>query len=127
MTQRAYVPPVSDTYDINDDVTQASDIAVGSHCLSRYWGEMQEAYWADPAGRLYRWDLATGISDMTEFPHDGDSGGAPWPVNPQGFALATEAFQFPACQGEDEFACTINPIGVGGSKGRACAVGASSR
>src|SRR5690606_33312972 len=61
VTQRAYLPPPdpSTIYDTIDDYAVVSDIAVGSHCLSRYWGEMQEAYWADPAGRLYRWDLQT--------------------------------------------------------------------
>src|SRR5207237_1376495 len=33
------------------------DPAVGSHCISRYWGEVQETYIADPNGRLFRWDL----------------------------------------------------------------------
>ncbi|PRQ03339.1 hypothetical protein ENSA5_16930 [Enhygromyxa salina] len=106
VTQRAYVEPVADTYDVTDDLTQASDIAVGSHCLSRYWGEMQEAYWVDNAGRLFRWDLATDVSDVTSFPHAGDSGGT-WPTNLDGFATATEAFRFPACTGTDEFSCSI--------------------
>ncbi|MCX4238992.1 hypothetical protein, partial [Paraliomyxa miuraensis] len=33
------------------------DTAVATHCLSRLWAEAQEVYVADPAGRLFRWDL----------------------------------------------------------------------
>ncbi|KIG13947.1 hypothetical protein DB30_07363 [Enhygromyxa salina] len=119
VTKKAFmgVPAANTTYDVADDYAAIADIAVGSHCLSRYWGEMQEAYWADPAGRLYRWDLATDVSNVTQFAHAADSGGAVWPLNPQGFSLATEGFRFPACQGLGEFSCAINPIGVGGSKG----------
>ncbi|PRQ10226.1 type IV pilin biogenesis protein [Enhygromyxa salina] len=107
VTQRAYVaPPVASSYDVLDDLTQASDIAVGSHCLSRYWGEMQEAYWVDNGGRLFRWDLATETSDVTTFPHTGDSGGV-WPQNLDGFSVATEAFRFPACAGTGTFSCSI--------------------
>jgi hypothetical protein len=112
VTQKAYVAPVNDTYDVADDVIQASDIAVGSHCLSRYWGEMQEAFWADNAGRLFRWDLATDTSDVTSFPHTGDSGG-PWPPNLDGFATATEAFRFPACTSFDEFSCSVDASNKG--------------
>lgn len=65
------------------------DPAVGSHCLSRYWAEAQETYIADPAGRLFRWDL--GAVGNT-FPHDADSvevwGGNAQPV-----------MRFPACEG----------------------------
>jgi hypothetical protein len=68
-----------------------SDIAVGSHCLSRYWGEMQEAYWADPAGRLYRWDLGTETSNVTAFPHTADGGGSSWPINSDQFAVRRAA------------------------------------
>jgi hypothetical protein len=106
VTQKAYAAPIADTYDTADNLTQASDIAVGSHCLSRYWGEMQEAYWVDNAGRLFRWDLATDTSDVTSFPHVADSGG-PWPINLDGYATATEAFRFPACTSTDEFSCSI--------------------
>ena len=45
------------------------DPAVGTHCISRFWGESQEAYIADPAGRLYRWDFGRDTS------HESDSGG----------------------------------------------------
>ncbi len=118
VTQRAYLaPPDPDTiYDEIDDLTAVNDIAVGSHCLSRYWGEMQEAYVADPAGRLYRWDLAAETSNVDAFPHTGDSGGT-WPVDGDGFALATEGFRFPACQGTDEYSCTVGTLGAAGVKG----------
>jgi len=118
VTERAYlpVPALGTVYDLTDDVAAISDIAVGSHCLSRYWGEMQEAYWGDPAGRLFRWDLATEIGDPTVFPHKADSG-SKWQTNAKDFAVAVEGFRFSACQSKDEFACTIAPIGQGGSKG----------
>ena len=118
VTERAYmpVPPADTVYDVHDDVTAVSDIAVSSHCLSRYWGEMQEAYWADPAGRLYRWDLAADIDDVESFAHAGDSG-SKWLTNPDDFAVAVEGFRFPACQGDAEFSCSVSPIGQGDSKG----------
>ena len=118
VTERAYlpIPEPGTAYDITDDMAAISDIAVGSHCLSRYWGEMQEAYWGDPAGRLYRWDLAAEATDVESFPHAADSG-SEWPTNADGFAVADAGFRFPACQSDDEFDCTVAPIGEGGSKG----------
>lgn len=119
VTERAYlpVPEPGSVYDVTDDMAAISDIAVGSHCLSRYWGEMQEAYWGDPAGRLFRWDLATEIGDPTVFPHAADSGGGKWQTNAKDFAVAVEGFRFSACQSKDEFSCAVAPIGQGGSKG----------
>ncbi|PRQ09949.1 type IV pilin biogenesis protein [Enhygromyxa salina] len=111
-----HAPAPGTTYDTLDDVTAVSNIAVTSHCLSRYWGEMQEAYWADAAGRLYRWDLGADLSDPKTFPHLADSGGT-WPIDQQGFAQASPAAVFPACQGKGEFSCTVKPIAPGTSKG----------
>jgi hypothetical protein len=118
VTEKAFmpVPDPASIYDVEDDYAAVSDIAVGSHCLSRYWGEMEEAYWADPAGRLYRWDIATQTSDVTEFPHTADGGGSKWEVNPQDFAVAQESFRFPACQGKDDFSCSVGSI-EGGARG----------
>src|SRR5690606_3721278 len=118
VTDRAYMAPPANgtTYDALADVAEVADIAVGSHCLSRSWGEMQEAYWADPAGRLYRWDLGAKDTDAKSFPHVADSGGT-WPKNAQGYAVATEAFRFPACQDQDEFACSITTISAAGNNG----------
>lgn len=115
VTQRAFMePPEADsTYDTEDDYAAISDIAVGSHCLSRYWGEMQEAYWADPAGRLYRWDLATETSNVTSFPHAADGGGSVWPLDPGGFSIAQESARFAACQGTDEYDCSVGSLGAG--------------
>jgi hypothetical protein len=76
---------------------------------------MQEAYWADPAGRLYRWDLATDEGDIESFQHEADSG-SKWLTNADDFAVAVEAFRFPACQSDDEYACSIASIGSGDSK-----------
>jgi len=115
VTQRALMTvPDSDTiYDLADDYAAVSDIAVSSHCLSRYWGEMQETYWVDPAGRLYRWDLAAESSNVESFPHIADGGGE-WVLNGDDFAVALESFRFPACQGVGSYSCTVNPIGGGG-------------
>src|SRR5690606_20083176 len=118
VTDKAYMipPPANTPYDVADDLAAVGDIAIGSHCLSRYWAEMQEAYWADPAGRLYRWDLAANVSDVDSFPHQADGGGK-WPKNGQGFAQAAESFRFPACQGKDDFSCIVKAIGGNGHKG----------
>ncbi|MEM7157187.1 MAG: hypothetical protein AAF799_30320 [Myxococcota bacterium] len=71
------------------------DPAVGTHCLSRLWAEMQEVYVTDPAGRLFRWDLGR------ETNHEADSGGV-W-----GNA-ATPAISEPllACLGSGD-SCTV--------------------
>ena len=114
VTAKAYAAPpqIGSTYDTLDDVTNVGDVAVASHCLSRFWGEMQEAYWADAAGRLYRWDLAANAGVTTTFPHAADGGGT-WPtVND--YAAATPSLRMPACRGQDDFSCSVSPIGLGG-------------
>jgi hypothetical protein len=92
------------------------DPAVGSHCLSRYWAEAQETYIADPAGRLFRWDL--GAVGNT-FPHDADSG-AVWGGNAQ---VVT---RFPACEGTGAD-CTVAAGNRGDVFVFAPAVSASNR
>lgn len=116
VAEKAYIAPPANgtTFDVLADIAQIGDVAMGSHCLSRYWGEMQEAYWADPAGRLFRWDLGASI-DAKSFPHVADGGGK-WLKDGQGFAQAKESFRFPACQGAADFTCSVSAIG-GGSKG----------
>jgi len=92
------------------------DPAVASHCLSRYWAEMQEAYIADPAGRLFRWDLgATG----NLFLHEADSV-ANWGGNAQ------EIARFPACEGTGAD-CTVGASNRGDVFVFAPAVSASNR
>jgi hypothetical protein len=87
--------PAAETYKAYGDYGTVADVAVGSHCISRFWAEMQEAYAADTAGRLFRWDLGEGEADS-----DRDwSGAQAWPVT-----------QLPACQGLSD---TCN---VGGGK-----------
>lgn len=76
------------------------DTAVGSHCLSRYWAEAQEAYIADPAGRLFRWDLGRTAS------HESDSGGT-WTTE----AIAVANTPFRACTGAST--CTVSATGEG--------------
>lgn len=71
------------------------DPALGSHCISRYWGEVQEAYVADPSGRLFRWDLGGA--------HQADGGGT-W----SGTAVASA--QFDACEGAGA-TCTVGSRG----------------
>jgi hypothetical protein len=65
------------------------DPAVSTHCVSRFWGEAQEAYIADPAGRLYRWDVGEGKN------HESDSGST-WSSNGN---EATPVETFYACEG----------------------------
>lgn len=91
------------------------DPAVASHCLSGFWAEAQETYIADPAGRLYRWDLGRGTG------HSGDSGGV-W--SPGG--LATPAATFPACRGPAG-GCTVTTGGAGDPFAYAPAVSANDR
>jgi hypothetical protein len=76
------------------------DPAVGTHCISRYWAEAQETYFADPSGRFYRWDLGR-IN-----PHESDYGGE-WGTN-GGTANAVDTFR--ACQGVGQD-CTISGDG----------------
>ncbi|NVB36665.1 type IV pilin biogenesis protein [Pseudenhygromyxa sp. WMMC2535] len=109
-------PEQGTSFDDPAEVAAVGDVVVTSHCLSRYWGEMQEAYLADPAGRLYRWDLAASGPTAESFAHAADSGGA-WTLDAQGFAQAKPALRLPACQGAGDFSCSISPIGQGGSKG----------
>jgi hypothetical protein len=92
------------------------DPAIGSHCLSRYWAEIQETYIADPAGRLFRWDL--GAVGNT-FPHDADSE-AVWGGNAQ------PVVRFPACEGTGA-ECTVNTNNRGEPFVFAPAVSASNR
>lgn len=109
-------PPDQLYYDVPDDFAMITDAAVSTHCLSRFWGEMQEAYVADPAGRLFRWDIGhTGANPYT-FPHLADSGGK-WAAGGNGLAVADELFRFPACQGLDEFECTVQPVHNNGNMG----------
>jgi len=93
----AVLPPVDPTDNYEPVFGTVTDIAVGTHCLSRLWAEMQEAYIVDPAGRLFRWDLGR------ETNHEADSGGV-WgtAANP---ALPAP---IPACEGAGA-TCTVNP------------------
>lgn len=93
------LPPVSgDVYE--STFGALVDPAVASHCISRYWAEAQEVYIADPAGRLFRWDLGRQSEPLT-FKHTADSGGVDWSDG-----VAGEAAQFPACTGTGD-TCTV--------------------
>lgn len=72
------------------------DPAVTSHCRSRFWAEAQEAYFADPAGRLFRWDLGR------DSDHEADSGGR-WGTSAQ--PLTDDPFY--ACGGSGS-TCSIS-------------------
>ncbi|MEM6992605.1 MAG: hypothetical protein AAF721_18980 [Myxococcota bacterium] len=78
---------VHDVYE--DSFGALVDTAVGTHCLSRFWAEAQESYVADPAGRLFRWDLGRTAA------HESDSravwGTAAQPVNGTPFYACTGA------------------------------------
>jgi hypothetical protein len=78
------------------------DASVGSHCISRFWAESQETYIADPAGRLFRWDLGRDTA------HEADSGG-PW--NGSAKPVSVGALDhFPACRGMGD-TCSVDPSG----------------
>ena len=70
------------------------DPAVGTHCVSRYWGEMQEVYPPGPGRSPVRWDLGRDTD------HAADSG-QEWN------GTADPVFTFPACQGDSELDCSI--------------------
>ncbi|MBL4684779.1 MAG: type IV pilin biogenesis protein, partial [Nannocystaceae bacterium] len=77
---------VHDVYE--DEFAALVDTAVATHCLSRFWAEAQEAYVADPAGRLFRWDLGRASA------HESDSTGL-W----GSAAVAVTGTPFYACTG----------------------------
>ena len=76
------------------------DPAVGSHCLSRFWAEAQETYIADPAGRLFRWDLGRDTA------HAADSGGT-WGDGGTAAVVDSDAPFFPVCLGAGD-TCSIS-------------------
>jgi len=81
-------PSNGETMDTPANYGALVDPAVASHCLSGFWAEAQESYIADPAGRIYRWDVGrTGQ-------YEADSGGT-W----QNGGLATPAVTLSACRG----------------------------
>lgn len=89
-------PTVSETIDAPANYGALVDPVVASQCLSSYWAEAQEAYIADPAGRLYRWDLGRTTN------HESDSVRV-WADD----AIADASFTMPACLGAGS-ACTVS-------------------
>lgn len=108
--ERARVPTPSDaTLRYEPDAAVVNDIAVATHCLNGMWGEMQEAYFADPMGGLYRWDLGLGPG-LATLDHAADSGRA-WASNlVGGIPTADPAFRFRACQGSGD-SCAVDISG----------------
>ena len=99
LLEQATLPPVvGATYE--GSFGAVVDPAVGSHCMSRYWAEAQETFIADPAGRLFRWDLGRDAAPLT-FKHDADSGGSAWT------GVAGELHRFPACTGTGS-SCSVS-------------------
>jgi hypothetical protein len=109
-------PPDQRYYDTADDFATINDAAIATHCLSGFWAEMQEAYIADPAGRLFRWDIAPDTNNPWVFPQTATSGGK-WAAGGNGLAIGEELFRFPACQGTDEFNCTVAAVAQNGNRG----------
>jgi hypothetical protein len=109
-------PPDQRYYDTPDDFAAINDPAISTHCLSRFWAEMQEAYIADPAGRLFRWDIAPSANDPWSFPQIASSGGK-WAAGGNGLSIGKELFRFPACQGKNEFQCTVAAVKQNGNQG----------
>ncbi|MGH1343500.1 MAG: type IV pilin biogenesis protein [Nannocystales bacterium] len=103
LLEQATLPAEGDVYE--DVFGAVVDPSVGSHCMSRYWAEGQEAYIADPAGRLFRWDLGRDVEPLS-FKHDDDSGDDPWGTD------AEELVSFPACTGTGD-TCTVSPANPG--------------
>jgi hypothetical protein len=97
IVETATLPPVTQSM-FETSYGTVVDPAVGTHCLSRLWAEAQEAYIADPAGQLFRWDLGRTSA------HAADSGG-PWGT-PNGTATPVLPFHFPACVGGPP--CTVS-------------------
>lgn len=106
--EQVRVPVPSDpTLQYEVDSAVVNDIAVSSHCLNGLWAEMQEAYFADPMGGLYRWDLGLEGSSRD---HAADSGRT-WSTNvADGSATAVPVFRFRACQGTGD-TCTVDTTG----------------
>jgi hypothetical protein len=103
IVEKAVLPQVTHAV-YESDFGAVVDPSVSSHCISRFWAESQETYVADPAGRLFRWDLGRDTN------HEADSGG-PW-GNP-GTATPVQVGSldhFPACTGAGA-TCTVNPSG----------------
>ena len=97
--QYATLPVVSHAV-YESDFGAVVDPSVSSHCISRFWAEMQETYIADPAGRLFRWDLGR------ETNHEADSGG-PWVGNAATPVGVGSQAHFPACTGAGA-TCTVS-------------------
>jgi hypothetical protein len=97
LLEYAVMPAVDPSDTFEPAFGTVTDVAVATHCLSRMWAEMQEVYIADPAGRLFRWDLGR------ETNHEADSGG-PWGTT----ATSALSEPIPACEGTGD-TCTVDP------------------
>ncbi len=97
LIEYAVLPAVNPSATFEPAFGTVVDPAVGTHCLSRMWAEMQEVYVTDPAGRLFRWDLGR------ETAHAADSGGL-WGT----VANPAIASPIPACEGAGA-TCTVSP------------------
>lgn len=95
IVEYAVLPAVDPDDNYEPAFGTVTDPAVSTHCLSRMWAEMQEVYVADPAGRLFRWDLGR------ETNHAADSGGA-WGTAAKPAITAP----IPACEGAGS-TCTV--------------------
>ena len=112
----------SQLYDDVDDYALVPDPAIATQCVSKYWGEMQEAYLADPYGQLFRWDFGW-QDDISIWPtHEDDSVGV-WSNNAD---QAMPLFQFKACQGTGA-SCSVANSNRGDVFTHAPAVVASDR
>ena len=103
IVEQAELPAVSHpVYD--SDYGSLVDTSVVSHCISRFWAEAQETYIADPAGRLFRWDLGRDTS------HESDSG-AEWAATGIASTIDSTTPYFPACTGPTT--CSVTAGGNG--------------
>ena len=111
------------------DYTAMVDPAIATQCLSRYWAEAQETYVADPAGRLFRWDLGRDTTPLT-FTHQADSAPATataWAPTAEPLTQAvTPDNAFPSCEGSGA-TCTVSASNPGDPFIFAPAVSANNR
>jgi len=91
--QYARIPAIDPSKSWDENYGTLTDAAVGTHCISGYWAEMQEAYIADPYGRLFRWDLFYPSGDPDEGQSDSENN---WSSNSH---WATQVEAFGSCKG----------------------------
>jgi len=114
------VPPDGTTFQPRLHYGATIDPSVASNCRSGFWAEAQETYIADPAGRLFRWDLGFDAEHASDsHPDPLPPGDTRWSQNRTGAGgspVARPLFTAPACVGPLT-GCTVPPSVTSGSFG----------